>query len=137
MRQPPSRSNSGTADDGVRFGLMEAEDEIEFEMQAREVLRDLDLGEQEYQREWDRLNEMRQRRNKARNEYTSVSREREREEGERRARSQSAHPALRLFQKRSASSNNSRHNSRPPSPQTPTTESIAESASELRLDEKR
>ncbi len=134
-RDPPTRSNSGTGD-GVRYGLMEAEDEIEFEMQARDVLRDLDLGEQEYQREWDRLNEMRQRRNKARNEYAAVT---PTAIEERRWRSQSAHPALRLFQKRSASSSNSRNNSRPPSPQTPTTTeaTIAEAAEGLRLDEKR
>lgn len=124
--RPPSRSNSSiypSADDDVRFGLIEAEDELEFEMQAREVLRDLNLNEADYQREWDRLNELRQRRNKARNEYTSVpSSPREgngEAKGEKRWRSQSAHAALRLFQKRSASSSNSRTNSRPPSPTTP------------------
>ena len=130
--QPPSRTNSGSADDGVRFGLIEAEDEIEFEMQAREVLRDLNLNENDYQREWDRLNEMRQRRNKARNEYTSVP-QTPREIGERRHRSQSTHAALRFFQKRSASSAPSRSNSRPPSPPTPS--AVAERMVELGLDD--
>jgi len=106
--------------DGVRFGLIEADDEIEFEMQAREVLRDLNLNEEDYQREWDRLKDLRMRRNKARNEYTAVPQSPSLGE-ERRQRSQSVHPALRLFQKRSASSSNSRNNSRPPSPPTPST----------------
>ncbi|SPO22216.1 uncharacterized protein UTRI_02224_B [Ustilago trichophora] len=131
---PPSRTNSSTTDDGVRFGLIEAEDEIEFEMQAREVLRDLNLNEHDYEREWDRLNEMRQRRNKARNEYTSVP-QTPREINERRHRSQSAHPALRFFQKRSASSAPSRSNSRPPSPPTPS--AVAERLGELGLDDKK
>lgn len=130
---PPTRTNSSTTDDGVRYGLMEAEDEIEFEMQAREVLRDLNLNEQDYQREWDRLNELRQRRNKARNEYTSVP-QTPSEIGERRFRSQSAHAALRFFQKRSASSAPSRNNSRPPSPPTPS--ALSESINEMGLDEK-
>lgn len=129
---PPSRSNSGAvADDGVQFGLIEADDEIEFEMQAREVLHDLHLDERDYQREWDRLVEMRQRRNKARNEYTSVP-PGPRDDGERKHRSQSAHPALRFFQRRSASSNNSRSNSRAPSPPTPPA-TLAESVDEMHL----
>lgn len=133
---PVSRANSGTgtAEDGVRFGLIEAEDELEFEMQAREVLHEMQLDERDYQREWDRLNEMRQRRNKARNEYISVSPS-ARESGERRCRSQSAHPALRFFQKRSASSNNSRSNSRAPSPPMPP-ETLAEAVGEMGLDER-
>ncbi|SJX62118.1 uncharacterized protein SRS1_12967 [Sporisorium reilianum f. sp. reilianum] len=140
--QASSRAPSAAADEGVRFGLMEAEDEIEFEMQAREVLHDLHLDAQDYQREWDRLNEMRQRRNKARNEYTSVPPS-PRQGEERRYRSQSAHPALRLFQKRSASSHNSRANSRnnsrapSPPPAASTTPTLEECVAEMGLDEKR
>ncbi|GAK63877.1 uncharacterized protein PAN0_003d2086 [Moesziomyces antarcticus] len=138
-RTPPSRSNSANvaADDaaslgeGVRFGLIEADDEIEFEMQAREVLHDLHLDEADYQREWDRLNDLRMRRNKARNEYTSVP---SHAAQERRHRSLSANPALRLFQKRSASSNPSRANSRPSTPPSPHVQ--LEGLDELRLDEK-
>ncbi|TKY87422.1 hypothetical protein EX895_004100 [Sporisorium graminicola] len=140
--QASSRAPSTATEEGVRFGLMEAEDEIEFEMQARDVLHDLNLDAQDYQREWDRLNEMRQRRNKARNEYTSVPPSPS-QGGERRFRSQSAHPALRLFQKRSASSHNSRassrSNSRAPTPPPPASSNatLEESLAQMALDEKR
>ncbi|SNX82828.1 uncharacterized protein MEPE_01534 [Melanopsichium pennsylvanicum] len=127
---PISRSNT---DDGVRFGLIEAEDEIEFEMQAREVLRDLNLDEQDYQREWEKLSEMRQLRNKARNEYTYVPSS-PREIGERRHRSLSVNPALKFFQKRSASSAPSRNNSRPASP-PPLTTAVEDSIAEMGLGE--
>ncbi|KAN0065384.1 hypothetical protein ACQY0O_001220 [Thecaphora frezii] len=55
----------------VRLGLIDDEDEIEFEVQARELLQGLE-GEL-WQREWDRLNEQRQRRAKARNEYIHLA----------------------------------------------------------------
>lgn len=144
-RTTPTRSwsNSTPTDETARFGLIEAEDEIEFEMQAREVLADLNLNQGDYQREWDRLNEMRQRRNKARNEYTSVPQNRDGRDERGKHRSQSAHPALRLFQKRSASSNNSRASSpsrgmpgSPGIPPPPPPAAIEERLGEMELDEK-
>ncbi|EPQ30858.1 uncharacterized protein PFL1_01755 [Pseudozyma flocculosa PF-1] len=57
--------------DQVRLGLLDDEDELEFELQARELLEGLEG--QQWQREWDRLQEQRQRRAKARNEYINLA----------------------------------------------------------------
>lgn len=139
-----SYSGSTPTDETARFGLIEAEDEVEFELQAREVLADLHVNQNDYQREWDRLNELRQRRNKARNEYTSVPQSRDGRDEGRKHRSQSTHPALRLFQKRSASSSNSRASSpsrggvpgSPGTPPPPPPAAIEERLGEMGLDEK-